>query len=75
VQSTQITTRLPKAWGQYKPLQGSINEATMIALNARAELQGVAFEVIAKDHLSARAEEKAFCLCYTQRFLGKTMGP
>ena len=36
-------------------LEGRVDEAMMIAMNARAELQGVAFDVIARDQLATLA--------------------
>lgn len=50
-----VPTRFPQAWAALQKLQGSIDENAMIAMNARAELQGVAFDVIARDHLAAKA--------------------
>ena len=47
-----VPKRFPKAWAALQTLAGSINETAMIAMNARAELQGVAFDVIARDHLA-----------------------
>ncbi len=46
-----VPTRFPKAWAALQTLAGSIDEHAMIAMNARAELQGVPFKVIAQDHL------------------------
>ncbi len=50
-----VPTRFPQAWAALQQLSGSIDENAMIAMNARAELQGVAFDVIARDHLAAKA--------------------
>ncbi|MDO9113338.1 MAG: glycine betaine ABC transporter substrate-binding protein [Polaromonas sp.] len=50
-----VPTRFPQAWAALQKLGGSIDENAMIAMNARAELQGVAFDVIARDHLTAKA--------------------
>ena len=47
-----VPTRFPRAWAALQTLEGRIDEATMIAMNARAELQGVAFDVIARDFLA-----------------------
>ncbi|MBC7376769.1 MAG: ABC transporter permease subunit, partial [Burkholderiaceae bacterium] len=46
-----VPQRFPAQWAAIQSLEGSINEAAMIAMNARAELNGVAFDVIARDHL------------------------
>ena len=50
-----VPTRFPQAWAALQKLGGSIDENAMIAMNARAELQGVAFDVIARDHLTTKA--------------------
>jgi osmoprotectant transport system permease protein len=50
-----VPQRFPKAWAALQTLSGSVNEKSMIAMNARAELNSVAFEVIARDHLAGRA--------------------
>jgi osmoprotectant transport system permease protein len=53
-----VPTRFPQAWQALQALQGTINEPAMIAMNARAELQSVAFDVIAKDHLAGNISSK-----------------
>jgi osmoprotectant transport system permease protein len=50
-----VPRRFPKAWAALQGLAGSIDEKTMIAMNARAELRSVAFDAIARDHLAGRA--------------------
>ncbi len=50
-----VPTRHPHEWAALQSLGGRIDEAMMIAMNARAELQGVAFDVIARDQLAALA--------------------
>ncbi|MFZ2649486.1 MAG: glycine betaine ABC transporter substrate-binding protein [Burkholderiaceae bacterium] len=50
-----VPQRFPKAWTALQALSASVDEKTMIAMNARAELDSVAFDVIARDHLAARA--------------------
>ena len=47
-----LPQRFPSAWVALQKLQGTIDEAGMIAMNARAELDGVAFDVIARDRLA-----------------------
>jgi len=49
-----VPQRFPTAWAALQKLSGSIDEPTMIAMNARAELDSVPFDVIARDHLAAR---------------------
>ena len=51
-----VPTRFPQAWAALQKLGGSIDEKAMIAMNARAELRGVAFDVIARDYLAAKTE-------------------
>ncbi len=50
-----LPTRMPAAWAALQKLEGRVDEHTMIAMNARAELQGVAFDVIGRDFLAGRA--------------------
>lgn len=47
-----LPTRLPAAWAALQTLDGRIDEHAMIAMNARAELQGAAFDTIAHDFLA-----------------------
>ena len=47
-----VPQRFPQAWAALRTLEGRIDEAAMIAMNARAELQGVAFDAIARDWLA-----------------------
>ena len=50
-----VPTRFPQAWATLQKLEGRIDEPAMIAMNARAELNGVGFDTIAKDWLRAGA--------------------
>jgi osmoprotectant transport system permease protein len=47
-----LPTRLPKAWAALQTLEGKVDEHAMIAMNARAELQSVPFDVIARDFIA-----------------------
>jgi osmoprotectant transport system permease protein len=47
-----LPARLPKAWAALQTLEGRIDEHAMIAMNARAELQSVPFDAIARDFLA-----------------------
>ena len=47
-----VPQRFPQAWAALTRLAGSIDEKAMIAMNARAELDGVPFDAIARDHLA-----------------------
>ncbi|HEY4082164.1 MAG TPA: glycine betaine ABC transporter substrate-binding protein [Burkholderiaceae bacterium] len=62
--------RHPQAWAAMQKLAGSIHEPAMIAMNARAELQGVAFAQIAHDHLAGSISAQS-----GGQFLHKLFGP
>ena len=47
-----VPVRFPQAWAALQRLQGRIDERAMIAMNARAELQGESFVAIAQRFLS-----------------------
>ncbi|HEV8690138.1 MAG TPA: glycine betaine ABC transporter substrate-binding protein [Ideonella sp.] len=47
-----VPQRFPAAWKALQGLSGRIGEREMIAMNARAELKGVAFDAIARDFLA-----------------------
>jgi len=50
-----VPSRAPRAWARMTALAGTIDERAMIAMNARAERDGVPFETIARDALQARS--------------------
>ncbi|MET0543963.1 MAG: glycine betaine ABC transporter substrate-binding protein, partial [Variovorax sp.] len=50
-----LPQRLPEAWAALQKLEGRIDERAMIAMNAQAELQGMAFDAIARDFLAGGA--------------------
>ena len=50
-----VPQRHPLAWRALQGLAGSIDEAAMIGMNAKAELQGQSFETIAAEHLKPGA--------------------
>lgn len=54
-----VPRRFAKAWAALQTLAGSIDAQQMIAMNARAALHGVAFDVIARDFLASRARESS----------------
>jgi len=66
-----VPERFPAAWRALQGLAGSIDEAAMIAMNAKAELQGKSFAVIAAEHLSPNAKT----LPTATGFWGKLWGP
>jgi osmoprotectant transport system permease protein len=47
-----VPKKFPQAWAAIQKLQGRIDERAMIAMNAKAELQGQKFDAIARDFLS-----------------------
>jgi osmoprotectant transport system permease protein len=65
-----VPTRHPQAWAALQALAGRINEPMMIAMNARAELQGEGFEAIARDFLTGRTAAAT-----PHGFAGKLFGP
>jgi len=69
-----LPARLPKAWAGLKALEGRIDERAMIAMNARAELQSVPFDVIARDFL-ASTSGKAQPQDARRGFAAKLFGP
>ena len=77
-----LPQRLPQAWAALQKLEGRIDERAMIAMNARAELQGAGFDTIAKDFLArGRAEANgaaappAAATVVGRGFMDKLMGP
>ncbi len=51
-----LPARLPAAWAALRALEGRIDERAMIAMNARAELQSVPFDAIARDFLAGQRQ-------------------
>ena len=54
-----VPERFPQAWAALRELGGSIDESSMIRMNAHAELQGVAFDAIAREYLAGSARRGA----------------
>lgn len=83
----EVPQRFPAQWAALQSLQGRIDEAAMIAMNARAELQSVPFDAIARDFLgtsvangtSGAAQPAAAPAGATQGpdrgFMAKLLGP
>jgi osmoprotectant transport system permease protein len=71
-----VPARWPAAWAALQRLEGRIDERAMIAMNARAELKGVAFDVIARDFL-AQGKNAAGGTADTaaRGFMAKLFGP
>lgn len=47
-----VPRKFPQAWAALRKLEGRIDERAMIAMNAKAELQGQKFDAIARDFLA-----------------------
>ncbi|KQP22089.1 amino acid ABC transporter permease [Pseudorhodoferax sp. Leaf267] len=69
-----LPQRLPQAWAALQKLQGRIDEPAMIAMNARAELQGQAFDVIARDFLAGGAAQTTERPGFVDRLFGSDLG-
>jgi osmoprotectant transport system permease protein len=67
----EVPQRFPAAWAALQTLKGRVDENAMIAMNARAELQSVPFDTIARDFLASAATTPAAGLS----FAGKLFGP
>ena len=68
-----VPNRFPKGWAAIEALQGRIDERAMIAMNARAELQGEPFDAIARGFL---AQGQAGTTTQASRgFTAKLLGP
>lgn len=66
-----VPQRFPAAWAALQRLRGTISEPAMIAMNARAELEGVPFDAIARDHLAGAGTQGAG----RSGFVAKLLGP
>jgi osmoprotectant transport system permease protein len=69
-----VPQRFAQAWAALQKLAGSIDERAMIAMNARAELQGVPFETIARDHLSGRDKPEGGQRGFWAKLTGPDLG-
>ncbi|SDH49198.1 glycine betaine ABC transporter substrate-binding protein [Variovorax sp. OV700] len=70
-----LPARLPKAWAALQALEGRIDERAMIAMNARAELQSVPFDAIARDFLASTGEKAQQSREPRRGFIAKLFGP
>ena len=71
-----VPARFPAAWKALQTIQGTIDERAMIAMNARAELQSVAFDVIARERIAAtRPGAIPVAESAGRGFWGKLFGP
>ena len=65
-----VPQRFPAAWAAINTLNGKIDESTMIAMNARAELQGQDFAGIAKAHLAGDSNRPQTKSGFWQKLFG-----
>jgi osmoprotectant transport system permease protein len=65
-----VPHRFPVAWTAINKLAGSIDESTMIAMNAKAELQGLSFAEIAKAHLAGASTHTEIKSGFWQKLFG-----
>jgi osmoprotectant transport system permease protein len=70
-----VPQRFPAAWAALQQLEGQIDEARMIRLNARAEVDGTPFDVLAREVVAPHAAGAAAAPAATRGFLGKLLGP
>lgn len=72
-----VPQRFSAAWRALQGLAGRIDEQAMIRMNARAELEGAAFEVIARDFLASGAPRAgaAPAAGAPPGFWGRLLGP
>jgi osmoprotectant transport system permease protein len=66
-----VPQRFAQAWAAMRRLEGTIDEKTMIAMNARAELDGAAFDAIARDQLAGAGKGPVA----RNGFVAKLFGP
>jgi osmoprotectant transport system permease protein len=69
-----VPQRFPQAWAAMRNLEGTIDEKAMIAMNARAELDGVAFDTIARDQLAGHGDVKATHSGFVAKLFGPDLG-
>ncbi|MGE5339314.1 MAG: glycine betaine ABC transporter substrate-binding protein, partial [Gemmatimonadota bacterium] len=69
-----VPQRFAQAWQALQRLAGTIDERAMIAMNARAELDGVPFEQIARDHLAGRDRAGAGQRGFWAKLFGPDLG-
>lgn len=74
-----VPRRFPQAWAAMQGLAGTIDEDAMISMNARAELDGAPFDVVAREYLAsagpARHAEPAQANDMHYGFWSKLFGP
>ena len=65
-----VPRKFPQAWAALRGLEGRIDERAMIAMNARAELQGQRFDAIARDFLAGAPAAPAARASLIERVFG-----
>jgi osmoprotectant transport system permease protein len=70
-----LPARLPRTWAALQKLEGSIDEASMIRMNAAAELDGKDFATIARGFIAQRAGGRASGASAATSFWHKLFGP
>lgn len=65
-----LPQRHPAAWRALQALAGSIDEATMVRLNARAEIDKLAFDAIVREYRGGGSAAKAEGQGFVDRLLG-----
>lgn len=69
-----VPQKFPKAWQAMQRLSGAINEPSMIAMNARAELEGASFTTIAREYLAGKSSIATNKNAIAPSFLAKLVG-
>ncbi len=70
-----VPLRFPQAWKALQTLRGRIDESSMISMNARAELQGAAFDAIARDWLTRTSASAVRPAGARPAFIARLFGP
>ncbi len=65
-----VPQRFPAAWARLQGLTKSIDEAAMIEMNAKAELQGKSFERIAAEHLRPATQAESGAAGFWSKLFG-----
>ncbi len=69
-----VPTRFPKTWQRLQKFRGAINDATMIHLNAEAELMGKDFAGVAREFLD-KSDTPRSAKAAPQTFLNRLFAP
>lgn len=69
-----VPAKFPQAWARLQKLQGRIDEHSMIAMNAKAELEGQKFDAIARDFLAGATASPQRAQSLVERTFGGDFG-